>query len=72
MCHLSFNLLLLILSLFKLFLDHFCLIVLLQMLRDEGITAGGNLIVLTDGDENDDATHHISTIGPQVQTQGVS
>ena len=42
------------------------------MLQDEGITAGGNLIVLTDGEENDDATHHISTIGPQVQTQGVS
>ena len=42
------------------------------MLRDEGITAGGNLIVLTDGDENDNAVQHISTIGGQVQAQGVS
>ena len=42
------------------------------MLQDENITAGGNLIVLTDGDENSDATHNISTIGPQVQAQGVS
>ena len=42
------------------------------MLRDEGITTGGNLIVLTDGDENSDATPHISNIGPQVQAQGVS
>ena len=42
------------------------------MLRDEGITSGGNLIVLTDGDENDNAVQHITTIGSQVQAQGVS
>ena len=42
------------------------------MLRDEGITSGGNLIVLTDGDENDNAVPHITTIGSQVQAQGVS
>ena len=48
------------------------LFVLLQMLQDEGITTGGNLIVLTDGEENSDVAHLITNIGSEVQAQGVS